>query len=414
MSADSLEVQISTHDKFIQENKVLYGRLLPQIGDASEHNHQEEQAKPPGHCSELYQNPFKRPRRLTPLPEPSRNRIHSHNLPKQSTCPVTPPVLFPTSTEKENHHPILGMTRNNLSCANRGVKPQSVGSFYTSSPSKTSNQQDGRGPLSVKFSNDTTTYTKPMRPVLVASSSIPAHHDKRRPGVYKMEDKANAHNISIKHQVHGNNIPRCAQGHKSTSRLRFARHTSQKVTTEQNFDCCRREVNATVSTLGSRVGALENTLAAVLPAVVEARLIWMENAVVSTPTKLGTTRRAFCEYYKNSRYETYTRCIRARAYYLGLTVNDLEYLQERLVLLGSQSVKQETLLISPFGGANESSDKTMVEAYHRDSRHGGYARHVWRACYERGYSLDESWMLPIPSPDSSTFVDKIKGWLHAS
>ncbi|KAF8709403.1 hypothetical protein RHS03_02765, partial [Rhizoctonia solani] len=274
-----------------------------------------------------------------------------------------------------------------------------------------------------------------MRPVLVATSSIPAHHDKRRPGVYKMEDKANAHTISIKHQVHGNNIPRCAQGHKSTSRLRFARHTSQKVTTEQNFDCCRREVNATVSTLGSRVGALENTLAAVLPAVVEARLIWMENAVVSTPTKLGTTRRAFCEYCeltfwnfaceeeglgsrcfldKNSRYETYTRCIRARAYYLGLTVNDLEYLQERLVLLGSQSVKQETLLISPFGGANESSDKTMVEAYHRDSRHGGYARHVWRACYERGYSLDESWMLPIPSPDSSTFVDKIKGWLHAS
>lgn len=83
------------------------------------------------------------------------------------------------------------------------------------------------------------------------------------------------------------------------------------------------------------------------------------------------------------KYSIYTGRIRARAYYLGLTLNDLEYLQERLDSLGDQSSKQEALLISPFGGGNESGDKTMVDAYRRDSKHGIYARHIWRVCYER-------------------------------
>ncbi|KAH7343425.1 hypothetical protein B0J17DRAFT_642339 [Rhizoctonia solani] len=204
------------------------------------------------------------------------------------------------------------------------------------------------------------------------------------------------------------------QGHRAPPRSRSATRAPETTTTVQDFDRHRREVHTIVSTLGSRLGALENTIAAALPVVVEARLLWMENAIVRASAKLGTTRRVFCEYYGNPRYETYTRSIRTRAYYLGLTLDDLEYLQERLESLGSQSAKQETLLISPFGGANEAGDKTMVEAYRRDSKHGGYARRICRVCYESLYSVDEDWMPPVPAPDNPTLVEKIKGWLHGA
>ncbi|CAE6522754.1 unnamed protein product [Rhizoctonia solani] len=207
---------------------------------------------------------------------------------------------------------------------------------------------------------------------------------------------------------------RHAQGHKASPRSRSANRILENTVTAQDFDCHRREVHSVVSNLGSRVGVLESAIAAALPVVVEARLVWMENMIIRTPTKLGTARRAFCEYYGSPRYETYTRRIRTRAYYLGLTMEDLEYLQERLDSLGSQSAKQETLLISPFGGANQSGDKTMVEAYRRDSKHGAYARRIWRVCYESVYSVDENWMSPVPIPDSPTLAEKIKGWLHGS
>ncbi|CUA69140.1 hypothetical protein RSOLAG22IIIB_03818 [Rhizoctonia solani] len=214
------------------------------------------------------------------------------------------------------------------------------------------------------------------------------------------------------HRTQETRATRHAQGHKVPLRPRSVICIPENTVTTQDFDCHRREVHTVISTLGSRVGALENTIAAALPVVAEARLLWMENAILRDPKKLGTTRRALCEYYGHPRYETYTRRIRTRACYFGVTLEDLEYLQERLDSLGTQSAKQETLLISPFGGANETGDKTMVEAYRWDTKHGAYARRIWRLCYESAYSVDEDWMLPVPTPDNPTLAEKIRGWFH--
>ncbi|CAE6387763.1 unnamed protein product [Rhizoctonia solani] len=253
---------------------------------------------------------------------------------------------------------------------------------------------------------------------MLHSSSPTPPYLKRCDETSKIEGKiaTNDYTAPKECQIHQASVTRYAQGHRVplNSQPYSPNRVPKTTVNKQDFDCHRREVRAIVSTLGSRIGVLENTLAVALPVIAEARILWMENAVIITPTKLKTTRRAFCEYYKNSRYETYTRFIRARAYYLGLTLVDLEYLQERLKSLGFQSAKQETLLIGPFGGANELGDKTMVEAYRWGSKHGAYVRRIWRACYDSAYSLDEGWMSPIPAPDSSTLVSKIKKWLHAS
>ncbi|KAG8739370.1 hypothetical protein FRC10_005689 [Ceratobasidium sp. 414] len=173
-------------------------------------------------------------------------------------------------------------------------------------------------------------------------------------------------------------------------------------------------------------------MAAVLPIVAEARLLWMENTVVRAQTKLGTTRRAFCQYLQtcmfegsslyfaddNPRYLSYTGNIRARAHSLGLTLHDLRYLQERLGSLGEEHPEQraarETVLLSPFGGGNESGDKVMVESFRLGSKHGIYARQIWRVCYERAYSVNEEWSVPIPVPDNSKFVAKIKTWMSSN
>jgi hypothetical protein len=157
------------------------------------------------------------------------------------------------------------------------------------------------------------------------------------------------------------------------------------------------------------------------------------NTVSWLVTTLLLVQIAFPSADGSPKYLRYTGRVRARAYYLGLALNDLEYLQERLRLLGDQRSTQDTVLISPFGGGNERGDKTMVEAYRRDSKHGIYARRIWRVCYERVspsiyewlatsssvdhsqvYSVDENWSLPVPIPDNSSLVDKIKGWLGST
>lgn len=80
----------------------------------------------------------------------------------------------------------------------------------------------------------------------------------------------------------------------------------------------------------------------------------------------------------------YTAHVRARAYYLGLTSSDLDYLKERLGSLGeSNHANRETILVSPFGGGNESGDKVMVDSFRPNSKQGTYARHIWRVCYDR-------------------------------
>ncbi|CAE6411567.1 unnamed protein product [Rhizoctonia solani] len=406
MSADPLQVHTLKKNKGLRQSKEIYDGLHPWTGNTGLCNNG-EQGTALNYAPRFYETPLKHTRKPSLSPGPLRNRIHSHNLPKRSASPS----LSSTSVGKEYHAMRPISTKTSFSYATKNVDPWSVGSDYPSQ-SSTSPHQRARGPLSVTFSNSVSTDTKPKRSRLVPPSSI-SLHVKRRSGSSKTggEPATNGDPVSERYQTQDNFITRYAQGHKTTSRLRSPSHTLKQTVTTKDFDFHCREVHAALSTLGSRIVVLENTLAAALPVVVEARLLWMENAIVSDPVKLRTTRRAF---YKNPRYETYTRCIRARAYYLGITAGDLEYMQERLESLGSQSMKQETLLISPFGGANQSGDKTMVEAYRRGSKHGTYARHIWRACYERAYSLDENWMTPIPAPDSSTFVEKIKGWLKAS
>ncbi|CAE7233449.1 unnamed protein product [Rhizoctonia solani] len=270
----------------------------------------------------------------------------------------------------------------------------------------------GRGPSTLASFNNAPTDPKPLRSILVNSSSIPPHGKQywQFTGTdYKGATTSDQIVSTAKaNRAQGTRTTRHAQGHKAPLRARIP----ENVVTIQDFDCHRREVHTVVSTLGSRVGALENTIAAALPVIAEARLLWIENAIIRNPTKFGTTRRAFCECYGHTRYETYTKRIRTRAYFFGLTLEDLDYLQERLDSLGSQSANHGTLLISPFGGANELGDKTMVDAYRQDSKHGAYARRVWRVCYERAYSVDEGWMLPVPVPDNPTLVEKIKGWFH--
>jgi hypothetical protein len=238
---------------------------------------------------------------------------------------------------------------------------------------------------------------------MLHSSSPTPPYLKRCDETSKIEGKiaTNDYTAPKECQIHQASVTRYAQGHRVplNSQPYSPNRVPKTTVNKQDFDCHRREVRAIVSTLGSRIGVLESTLAVALPVIAEARILWMENAVIITPTKLKTTRRAFCEYCelvfelvrssvtyfvidKNSRYETYTQFIRARAYYLGLTLVDLDYLQERLKSLGFQSAKQETLLIGPFGGANELGDKTMVEAYRWGSKHGAYVRRIWRACYD--------------------------------
>lgn len=171
------------------------------------------------------------------------------------------------------------------------------------------------------------------------------------------------------------------------------------------LEAFRQDTDAALLDLNSRVGFLESTVAAALPIVAEARLLWMENTVVKARTKLGTTRQALCQYCKSNialyllrvyinsdapsadgdpKYTDYTAHVRARSYYLGLTSRDMDYLKERLNSLGeSHHEKRETILVSPFGGGNESGDKVMVDSFRPNSKQGIYARHIWRVCYDR-------------------------------
>ncbi|KAL5636611.1 hypothetical protein ACGC1H_000536 [Rhizoctonia solani] len=396
MSADSLKVHPLITSNGLHNNKEFRNRMRPGMVNSTP----TDSDQVTGTYPRFYENPLKYRRKPSPPPKSRVNRIHSLTSPKRNTAPPTVgPSLPSTSMDKENLAPGLGATN--------------LGSHYaTNSANSWSNikspNKRGRGSLTLAFSNSGSTDTKPPRSILRPSSAVP-FNGKRFCELTNTEYK-NA--ITSDHRAQETHATRHAQGHKVPRRSRSTIRIPESAVTTQDFDCHRREVHTVVSTLGARVSALENTIAAVLPVVAEARLLWMENAIVRSPAKLGTTRRALCECYEHPRYEAYTRRIRTRAHYFGLTLEDLEYLQERLDSLGSQSIKQETLLISPFGGANEWGDKTMVEAYRRDTKHGAYARRIWRVCYESACSVDEDWMLPVPAPDNPTLVEKIKGWFH--
>ncbi|KAF8605339.1 hypothetical protein BDV93DRAFT_554716 [Ceratobasidium sp. AG-I] len=209
------------------------------------------------------------------------------------------------------------------------------------------------------------------------------------------------------------------QGHRAPSRSVGKPTLVPRIQPEpinvQALETYRQDTNAALSSLSSRVGFLEGAVAAALPIVAEARLLWMENTVVQARTKLSTTRQALCQYYADPKYMEYTAHVRARAYYLGLTSNDLDYLKERLSSLGeSQHANRETIVVSPFGSGNESGDKVMVDSFRSNSKQGTYARHIWRVCYDRAYSVNEDWSVPAPTPDGSKLVNRIKAWLSST
>ncbi|KAG9127399.1 hypothetical protein FRC07_014344 [Ceratobasidium sp. 392] len=216
--------------------------------------------------------------------------------------------------------------------------------------------------------------------------------------------------------------PRYPQGHKilsrPTVRLTPASRVQQETAVAKKLEAHVKETATAISNLNTQVSSLSTSMEAILPIVAEARLLWMENTVVRAPTKLGTTRQALCQYYDNPRYLTYTGNVRARAHILGLSMHDLKYLQERLGSLGEEHPEQrtarETILLSPFGGGNESGDRVIVESFPLDSRHGVYARKMRRVCYERAYSVNEEWSVPIPMQDNSKLVARIKTWLSST
>lgn len=151
-----------------------------------------------------------------------------------------------------------------------------------------------RGPLTITFSDDVD--TKRTRSM---SSALPTS---RRSDLPNYASASNQTTTSYRTQkTHTNDAsPRTAQGHKfhpsSHGMSSSTGHIDSRAATTEDFYCHRREIHATVSSLGTRIGGLENMIAAALPTVAEARLLWMETTVIKAPTKLATTHHALCEY----------------------------------------------------------------------------------------------------------------------
>lgn len=253
--------------------------------------------------------------RKSPLRPPS-DRIHSAIPSKPRTAPSTIYYgLSRASSGKENRLPtskLSAVSSSRPDVPQPGTPPEDPNirmlrpAHSARSPIlKPPGQLTTRGPLTITFSDNIP--LKPSRSVPPSSIQPPSSSFKRRCEVSATErhrvPASNQTSVGT-YQVHASNTTmRNAQGHKtlphSHGRSSSTSRIEPRPVTTRDFDCHRREVHAAVSSLGPRIGALENTVAAALPIVAEARLLWMENTVVKAPTKLGTTRRALCEYCKS-------------------------------------------------------------------------------------------------------------------
>jgi hypothetical protein len=354
------------------------------------------------------------------------NRIHSDIRPTQKA------PRYPTYTSSSKEPRFRSSYKETVTAASRSDAPLS---YQPADPSNTQgariprprritkpdllqipNAQDTKAPIKIVFSDSLV--AEPARSTLLPLRSRP-------PSPYRAKRRRDPSPVRLGHSYESSQAPpgdlqarsdqptaRCPQGHKAPSRPHTKSTSAPRITPEpatiKDLESHRKETIEAVSGLNSRVGALENTVAAALPIVAEARLLWMENTVIRAQTKLGTTRQALCQYCElyfgatrltstkyalsvlidgHPKYTAYTSNVRARGHHVGLTLQDLKYLQERLESLGEkhpeQNGNQEAVLISPFGGGNESGDRVMLESFRSDSRHVIYARRMWRACYER-------------------------------
>ncbi|KAG8753144.1 hypothetical protein FRC12_011665 [Ceratobasidium sp. 428] len=367
---------------------------------------------------------------------PPADRIYSTISPGQNI--TRPPTPVPTSRarpsvyrEQENvlafqsgarpvaplfHRPSNEQDHTRIPRLRRGKRPTIL---------QTSNEPGSTGPVKVVFSEsllseparsaEPSLRTRPLSPFRVNKrTALPLRHESFYFSTQELPGKPRARFDDF--------APRYPQGHRISSRPSAKAASTSRVQPEaavaKELKAHIKETATAISNLDSQVGSLNTSMAAVLPIVAEARLLWMENTVVRASTKLGTTRQAFCQYYDNPRYLTYTGNVRARAHILGFSLHDLKYLQERLGSLGEEYLDQRTareaVLLSPFGGGNESGDRIMVESFRSDSRHGVYARQIWRVCYERAYSVNREWSIPVPIPDNSKLVARIRTWLSST
>ncbi|KAG9104206.1 hypothetical protein FRC06_004631 [Ceratobasidium sp. 370] len=438
MSSESTKIHPPTHSKGVRRNKGKREEqypLIPGIRDSERSRNQKLLISTRDALSEISREVSAMNARLAPPPD----RIHSSISPDQRT--ENPPAFNPASTrriqisgDKEN------ITFLSPPLAMPAPRP-AVPFFYASSSQQggpnaiprsrkranstvlnVSNAPDRRGPMKVAFSESLV--AEPSRSTTPPRVPSP-YRAKRRTELPVQPRSAYSGVRALTGKLHARfeeTAQRYPQGHRTAPRLYAklppASRARPEVATAKALENHARETAAEISYLNSQVSSLSSTMAAVLPIVAEARLLWMENTVVQAQTKLGTTRQAFFQYYNNPRYLTYTGNVRARARTLGLTLHDLGYLRERLGSLGEEPPEQRAahgkVLLSPFGGGNESGDKVMIESFHPGSKHGIYARQIWRVCYERAYSVNEEWSVPIPVPDNSKLVSRIKTWLSSA
>jgi hypothetical protein len=268
---------------------------------------------------------------------PPVNRIHSDTHP----APKVPrhPAYTASSREsrfrsscKENVAPLskatlAAVSRSDAPLSYQPVVPPNNQEIHVPQPRRilkpdllqVSNAEDSRRPIKIVFSESLV--AEPPRSVLRPSRSRPPspYRAKRRhnpSATLDLDDYDRSQASSgVLRARFDQTSARYPQGHKTPSRPHTKSHSAPRITPEpatvKELESHRKETIAAVSDLNSRVGALENTVAAALPIVAEARLLWMENTVIRAQTKLGTTRQALCQYcelYFNATRLTSTKC----------------------------------------------------------------------------------------------------------
>lgn len=184
--------------------------------------------------------------------------------------------------------------------------PQSIQTASLPSISRLQKANKNTGPLEIVFSGSL--IAEPPRSSVASTMhprSVSPHRAQRSHGSsfryesvaggsagYPKTNMTRSDDLSTRNPQ-GHRAPPCSFG-KST----LAPRIQSDLVDIQTLEAYRQDTNATLSNLSSRVGFLESTVAAALPIVAEARLLWMEHTVVKARTKLSTTRQALCQYCK--------------------------------------------------------------------------------------------------------------------
>ncbi|KAG8701741.1 hypothetical protein FRC08_003923 [Ceratobasidium sp. 394] len=177
-----------------------------------------------------------------------------------------------------------------------------------------SNVPVSRGPMKVVFSESLVAVpTRTATPLRAPS----LHRAKRRTELPPQSDSSTRALSGKLRARFEETTARYPQGHRIAPRSRTkspaASRPQPEVATAKALEKHVRETAAEVSNLNSHVSSLNTTMAAVLPIVAEARLLWMENTVIRAQTKLGTTRQAFCQYCESVHSTAVLTCLKPRS-----------------------------------------------------------------------------------------------------